>query len=216
MVLVNRRVVLNGIGAAGTLLTPGCLAGGSEGGTISPRDEPENIPDGSRCDDEEFERHPTVYDEDDVHWGDLENFSLRADGVSFEYGERVSISLTYTGSETGTTGNKHTYNVELYTGTGWQEVRGTSGEAIGYSDEAVTHDPGDGFTWEIELTEEGISEASIHGGKLRVCPRLTSGRYRFVHPGPVEDGALAIAFDLRRGTSMPAASGDGFTRVVTV
>jgi hypothetical protein len=173
-------------------------------GVASPDGEPENVPESLQCDDESFQRHFNGYDEDSINWGTTGEYSLTSDDLQYQYGDSIDVTLRYTGSGTGQTGNKYKFNLELFTEAGWEEVRGWSdGQQKPYTDEAVTHEPGVGFDCTIELTESGIIGVATetHANTLEVCPDLKSGRYRFVYWGLPDDAAVGIAFDLRRETS---------------
>lgn len=168
-------------------------------GYVRPEGDPETVPAALDCEDEAFVRHPQAFEEDDLNWGDaLEDadfagFALRVNELSFERGEEVRITMTNVSGESRYTGNRHKYNVQLYTEAGWRDVRGWSdGGSHGYTDEAVGHSPGEGFEWTFELTEEGVVADHAHGDSIAVCPDLRAGRYRFVFWEPL----VGVAFDL--------------------
>lgn len=198
---MNRRTFLAGGGAAGLGSIAGCvdrvLFGVS--GSVRPDEGPETAPSELICDDEGFERHPAGYEEEGIHWGDIDAFALRVDDLEFEYGDTAHITLTNTSLSEEGTGNRLKYNLEVYPEGGWQDVR----ERYGHTDELVTHSPREGFEWGIELTEEGIREEmpELEDDELTVCPDLESGRYRFVFFGVGGTGeAVAVAFDMHRAT----------------
>jgi hypothetical protein len=203
---MDRRDVLWMCGVLWVLGLSGCLTDSEERNTTKPNetvqpteeDVPETVPAELQCENK-GERHWMGYSEEALQIGETEHFSLRTDGRSFEYGETVTISLRNRTAEMVRTGNKHKYNLELYTERGWQEIRvWTTDTQLPYTDEAVPHDPDEGFDWEIELTETGIEIATIHEGELEVCPQLQSGRYRFTYWGLNGETAIAIEFDLHR------------------
>lgn len=203
---MNRRTFIAVCSALGVSTTAGCVGNaGDDGSTgdingyVRPDDDPDVIPGELHCDAEESERHRVEHSEDAVQFGDTAEFSLRGNSLSVEYGESVQITLRNTTDETVETGNKHKYNLECYTQAGWQEVRvWTSETTLPYTDEAISHEPGEGFEWNMELTEEGIPAATIHEDDLQVCPELESGRYRFTYWGLIGEDAIAIEFDLAR------------------
>lgn len=167
-------------------------------GHISPGEEPEPVAP-LVCEDEPFERHPQGFDAEAVHLGDLErgggvDLALRVDASTYELGETVHVRLVNVADEPIPTGNRQKYNLQVYTETGWEDVRGADEGPFAYTDEAVNHPPGEGFTWSFELTEEGIVADSIHD--LRVCPELAPGRYRFAFFGIGGEGALSVEFDV--------------------
>ncbi|WP_336135533.1 hypothetical protein [Natronomonas amylolytica] len=153
------------------------------------------------CARDGIKRHPQWFDEGDVAWGDLEAdgesaFSVRVESVDYEYGDTARIQLTNVADETLSTGTRAKYNLQVYTDEGWQDLRVKDEDGyFEYTDEAVGHPPGDGFAWDIELTEDGIVEGTYHDD-AGVCPDLQSGRYRFAYFGAIGDGAVAVSFDL--------------------
>jgi hypothetical protein len=169
-------------------------------GHVRPSGDPPAVPPALSCPDEDFERHPTSHD-DEVPWGEAEPndetvpFALRVDSESVDYGDTVTVTLTNVSDRLQGTGNRHKYNLEVRTEDGWQDVRGrTDGDYFGYTDEAISHAPGDGFEWTIELAEAGLAEGHYHEDAIEVCPDLPAGRYRFVFWEPT----VAVAFDVER------------------
>jgi len=168
-------------------------------GSVRPDGDPPATPAALDCSVDGFERHGTGYD--DVAWGAATDddgqatFGLRTDTLAAAYGDTVTVTLTNVTDATQYTGNRHKYNLEVLTEDGWQDVRGTDGEGpVGYTDEAVGHAPGEGFEWELELTESGVLAGHVYEDSLSVCPDLPSGRYRFVFWEPT----VAVAFDVER------------------
>lgn len=105
----------------------------------------------------------------------------------------MTVTLTSLGPGTGGTGNRNKYSLQVLTEAGWQDVRGsTDGEPLPYTDEAVRHEPGEGFRWTFDLTPEGVIAGHVHEDALAVCPGLPAGRYRFVFWEPL----VAVSFDL--------------------
>lgn len=168
------------------------------GGYVSPDGDPPAVPDTLDCDDDEFERHPQGTDEDHVDLGESESdgkptWALRVEQTSYERGDTVRISLTNVSGRSLGTGNSSKYNLQIRTEAGWQDIRGSDDlREAAYTDEAIFHPPGDGFDWTFELTEEGVVTNHFHEERLRVCPALQTGRYRFL----CWDPAIAVEFDV--------------------
>lgn len=178
-------------------------------GHVRPDGEPRTVPAALDCDDEPFERHPTVHD-GEVSWGsggdtdDHESgLELRvvdpsspgddpSGALAFERGDAVRIEMTNVSARVAHVGNHGKYNVEVRAADGWTEVRGADEGPFEYTDEAIAHPPGDTYAWEFELTESGLVADENQPGDLRVCPDLRPGRYRFVFWGADD---LAVAFD---------------------
>ena len=113
----------------------------------------------------------------------------------FGHGDEVRITLWNVSTDVQHTGNRHKWNLQVLTMDGWQDVRGTTdGEQLGYTDEGLEHRPGEGFEWTLKMTEEGILEGHVHQDKLKVCPDLQPGRYRFAYNGIVSGEPLAVEF----------------------
>jgi hypothetical protein len=155
------------------------------------------VPQELTCADDEFTRHWDIPEDHRIEWGSVEPLKLRISDLSANYGDTVRINLTNTASDPVGTGNRRKFIFELYTAAGWQPMRGTTRDSpLVYTDEGVTHQPGDGFSWELPLTETSLEQV---GKDLQVCPELVSGRYRFVYWGLINtDAAVAVAFDLHR------------------
>lgn len=174
---------------------------GSLPGAVRPETEAEPI-DPFECDRSNIHRHPQAFDEGNLIWGSIEHerrvtLGLRIDDTEFEYGDTAQVELTNVTDEPVYTGNRTKYNIQAYTEDGWQDVRVADEEQrFGYEDDAVEHPPGEGFEWSVELTETGIVAGTYHD-HAEVCPELSGGRYRFAFFG-ITDGAVAVAFDLRR------------------
>lgn len=215
---MKRRMVLAGAGVTLSTAVSGCLgsnetddangAGGPDeppvtvdelDGHVRPDGDPEHVPSELVCDDSDFKRHyPMVENEDDTYWGtdSEEHFALRVNDRTFERGETVEITLTNITAHEQRTGNRHIYGFQLKTDEGWQDVRGwEDGSEQPYTSEAISHDPGEGFEWELAFTEEGLIEPGhTHEDRLVVCPDLKEGRYRFT-VGMNE--SIAVAFDFQ-------------------
>lgn len=215
---ITRRRLLRAFGVGVTVGVSGCSGRGDEtspGGTTSdgsptpdgsdgvtgyvrPDDDPPSVPPALDCERPGSERNAPV--SDDPTWGgpvDGESrFALRVDALENERGGDATVTLTNTGSERATSGNRRKFSFELRTEAGWQEVRvHPADEPIVYTDIGIIHEPGTGFEWTFPLTLDGFTAAT--DDRFSVCPGLPAGRYRFVYWGT--DPALAVAFDLVDG-----------------
>lgn len=126
--------------------------------------------------------------------GEEESVDDRTEPTTFARGDEVRVELTNVSTTTLGTGNHGKYNLESYTEEGWTDVRGfdADGPPAGYTDELLPHPPGETVSWTFTMTEEGIVEGHQHEDRLRVCPELRPGRYRFVFWGSDD---VAVAFD---------------------
>lgn len=167
----------------------------AEAGTwfVRPDGEPQRVPTEWVCDDDQAEREPQRFDEASLSWGDDPEgrWELRIDDVEIEHSASVHVRLRNVSDEEQITGNRGKYNLQIETADGWEDIRTwRDGQPKPHPDEAVGHDPGDGFDWQFDVTEEAFTDQEIS-----VCPDLETGRYRFAF-GYDEDAGIAVGFDL--------------------
>jgi len=195
--------ITDGWGEVGTV-TPADRSGPDPAaldGHVRPEGDPHSLAGELDCDRDGFERHPQFVDESAVELGENgrdhgQVFALRVDDTEFALGEMVTVTMTNITAQEQLTGNRHKYNVQLRTEAGWQDIRGsTEMEHFVYTDEGVGHNPGEGFEWMLELTDEGVTAGHTHTEDLTVCPSLQPGRYRFLYWEP----AVAVEFDVVEG-----------------
>lgn len=177
----------------GTATVTGLAGCSSAADQARPDSTPASIPDALVCDRAGGERHSAFYTPDELAWGRASGFTLRVNEQSFEHGATAQFSLRNAGVGPKTTGNRDKYNLEVRTDAGWQDVRVVA-DSLVYTDVGFEKWPGQGWTWEIELTEDGIAAAT--DADVAVYPGLPAGRYRFIYWGI--DEAVAVAFDLAR------------------
>lgn len=169
-------------------------------GYVRPEDDPESV-EPLVCEKPDVERHGSWFDE--VGYGDATVdgetvATLRVDSLEYERGDTVTIRFTNVSDREFTTGNRHKYNLEVYTEDGWQDVRvHPDDRPVAYTDEGIIHPPNDGFEWSFELTAEGVLDGHTHEDVFEVCPDLPAGRYRFAYWEPPGTGALAVQFELK-------------------
>lgn len=212
---MHRRDLLATLAGSSLALTAGCLDDetsedgpttcpetvendGLEG-SVCPDDDPESVSESLQCAEGEFDRLETKYDPDDVYWGDAEILALRIAETAYEYGDKIDLTLTNIGSDPEEINDYRSFNFEIYTEDGWQDVRGdtVSEGPRAFPDDGTSHDPNEAWQWEIELTEAGIEDESFFSDSTRVCPELQSGRYRFVFANQFgAEEAVAVAFDV--------------------
>lgn len=205
--VIDGRGNSSDVPADGLLVDPEFLPGG----VVPPGDAAEL--DALECDDESFDRH---WGPEDAARGESEDedgtptFAMRVHtGASFhgddtadeeppvfDRGDEMRVTMWNVADQMQYTGNRHKYSLQVQTSDGWQDVRGsTEGKPLEYTDEAIMHRPGEGFTWEFVMTEDGvIEEGHVHDDRLEVCPDLQPARYRFVFH-EVGGEALSVEFD---------------------
>ncbi|WP_135822541.1 hypothetical protein [Halostella litorea] len=169
-------------------------------GHVRPDGEPETVPAALSCENDDFARHGTGFEEGELSWGEATDdrgeptFALRVDELAADPGDEVVVTLTNVSEAERHTGNRYKYNLQVRTEAGWQDVRGSpDGSPLEYTDEAVSHAPGEGFEWRLPMSADGVVEGHVNERSLAVCPGLPAGRYRFAFWEP----AVAVAFDLR-------------------
>ncbi|WP_089816181.1 hypothetical protein [Halomicrobium zhouii] len=101
---------------------------------------------------------------------------MSLDTRSIALGETLVAHVSNVTDEPRETAVKEKYDVQYQAETGWHSIFGTEMEQPLYNDLAYRHEPGEGFTWELRFTKEGL--AGYH-----VCDSLDPGTYRFVYWG---------------------------------
>lgn len=189
-----------GLGTAASVATAGCLglvddsaSGAGDGAgdgtatgspTESPHVDPARTPDCA-----ELRRHPI----------DLTGYRLHEtyDGFAIDAerdGDELVVRLRNETDEPALTGNRWKYAVQQLDDE-WLHRLWVPRDH-GWTDEAIEHAPGEGFTWAFGLDRTGLSQ-----GPFRGCTAVRPGRYRFVYFGVIDaeaegDHALVAPFDV--------------------
>lgn len=170
---------------------------GTPTGSIRPADDADRHPPARECDDSSARRLRTF--SGDFQWGDVDGLALRVSDLAVAFGDSVTVTLTNRSGDTVETGTKYHYGVDALTDEGWREVRvSRDGTPEAWQDNAISHEPGEGFTWEFTVREDGLDGAPVHDSSIEVCPALEPGRYRFVYTGAIGSTYPAVAFDVSR------------------
>lgn len=175
MSLPTRRDLLRAGAGAGAVLTTGCIgwagSGGDPAGSPTPTGPPGDCTAGRR-------RHPvdlSTYDHRRTYRG-LAIDAERESGA-------VAVRLRNVASADRHTGNRRKYAIQ-HLDDEWRHLLWLPANH-GWTDEAVEHAPGEGFTWRFDLDREGLSAEPY-----RVCAHLREGTHRFAYFGVLEaDGA---------------------------
>jgi len=93
----------------------------------------------------------------------------------------LTVSLRNVTSKTLYTGNIGKYDVQYRTEDGWHTTFGKK-DHVYWTDEAIEHEPRQGFTWQFPFTHDGISQVVDNPG-YGTCTELEAGTYRFVYWG---------------------------------
>ena len=217
---MDRRTLLSTALAAGGVIVSGCIGDAGSGspedsddddngttaddvdtndmeGYIEPDGEPPNVPVAFECETDDLHRiYENMFEPDDIVLGASGGFGLRIDQPAFTFGETASITLENLTDEPQSSGVQDKIAILVYTENGWSDVRATPSGLADIHDDTVSHEPGEGFEWEMELSAAGIRDVSIAYDGLDVCPDLIDGRYRFVFWGIPGEDHLAVEFDL--------------------
>ena len=195
---MHRRDLLGALVESGLALTAGCLHDGLDG-AIRPDGDLETVPEPLHCPEDGVERLAAKYAPAEVHWGDAERLALRVGATDYGCGDVIELTLTNIGDETEELTDYRSFNLEIDTADGWQDVRVDTEPDVpqAFPDDGTGLDSGETWHWEIELSESGVEEASFLAESTRVCPELQSGRYRFVFATQFgAEEAVAVAFDV--------------------
>lgn len=193
----------------------GLLAPSELPGFVQPTGDPPAVPEALSCPDDSFERLPSTGDDEVVYGETVDDdsqplYAMRVvtpavdstdadadEALAFERGDDVEIVLRNVSNRLAHVGNAAKYNFEVRTTEGWQDVRGLAdGDGYGYTDEGISHVPGEGVEWSFTFDEAGVVGDSMQAGELSVCPDLPAGRYRFRYWSVEGADSLAVAFDL--------------------
>lgn len=132
---------------------------------------------------------PDGYHPLDPNWvvhgpGPLGGFELSLDTRSIALGDTLTAHALNVTDEPQETAVKQQYDIQYQGESGWHSIFGTEMEQPAYNDLAYRHGPGEGFTWELPFTEEGLTGTSENtAATYYVCDTLTPGAYRFVYWG---------------------------------
>lgn len=212
MTMVKRRRVLQsvaGVGVGGVAIAGGSRFLGWAPFGIGLPDaaplpgEPPATPPPLECNEDEMQRVQQEFEEAELRYGEARSsagipaFRLYADKQKLSRGETVNITLENVSSAPKPRGAKTRNNLQVLTTEGWQDVRVWTPGSIPPHPRDETSWPGDTLNWSITMAEGDVSAAFVFMTELEVCPRLPSGRYRFVFAGlNGTDGAVGVQFDL--------------------
>ncbi len=179
------------LGASGGVLST--LAGCPGRSTPSPEaSSTDSSTGGSSCTDDLD--HVSVGAE--VKSGPLAGFALEVFEESVTFGSQLTVSLKNVTETERTSGNKQDYDVQRQTDAGWKSVfwRPKTGY---WTDEALSHAPGEGFTWRLSFTQKGLRSLENQPAYY-VCLPLETGTYRFVYFGisPKQESDFETEFAL--------------------
>lgn len=115
--------------------------------------------------------------------GPLGGFDLSLDTREIQRGDTLNATLTNVTNEEHSSGIKQKYDIQYQSESGWHTIFGTEEDYAVYLDLAIAHPPGEGFSWQLEFTQEGLTDAVDDPVTYHVCTSLDPGTYRFVYWG---------------------------------
>lgn len=128
--------------------------------------------------------------------GPLAGFELRLDGETYSKGENLTAELRNVSNQKQGAGNRQKYDIQSRGPDGWHTIIGVrEAEGFEWTDEGYLIPPGNGWTWRLTLTQDGVWDGEGGGQSYHACQRLEPGNYRFVFWGVGEsEEALGIPF----------------------
>jgi hypothetical protein len=124
-----------------------------------------------------YEPLPGTFDV--VEYGTLGDFALSVEPETVATGDEFTVRLRNTADGEAMTGNRRKFDVQRDADDGWTTVYRVEGRML-WTDEGVVHQSGEGFTWDLSATRDGLAPAD---SAYRVCDPVQPGSYRFVYWG---------------------------------
>ena len=121
-----------------------------------------------------------------VERGPLAGFSLALSTDAVQRGGQLTARLRNVTDEEQHSGNRFEYDIQRRTDQGWDSVFHYP-ETSYWTDEAVVHAPGTGFTWDLTVSRDGLRRTTGQPEYI-VCEPLATGPYRFVYWGLISEG----------------------------
>lgn len=134
--------------------------------------------------------------------GPLGGFDLTLESHAIAHGDTLTATLTNVTDEQQTTGNRKKYDIQYRAESGWHTIFGTEESAV-WTDEGISHPPGDGFTWQLTVTQDGLTNAIDHAPTYYVCAPLTAGDYRFVYWGITSQKEIQSGYETEYAFGAP-------------
>lgn len=176
---MNRRQFLGVVGGLGVSFS-GCLSGRSLpfAGTSTPT-PPEYCQESINYNLTRVNPRPA--DTWKVEAGPLGGFALGLSTDSVPVGGQMTARLRNITDEEQMSGTKQKYVIERQTTDGWQSIYRRPETEV-WTDEAIPHAPDEGFTWELTVTQDGLTSQEAYPAYY-VCDPLEPGTFRFVYWG---------------------------------
>lgn len=115
----------------------------------------------------------------------INGFEISPGQQAVHPGHELTIKMRNTGDERRETGNRSTYDIQRRISGQWRSIFWRDPEEnVIFDADAIAHEPGEGFTWTLQMTREALRHEIENGqGTLHVCSSIEPGLYRFVFHG---------------------------------
>ena len=115
----------------------------------------------------------------------MDGFDLTLNKETYSVGETLVAELVNVTDETRSTGVKRKFDIQYAAANGYHSIFGIpEDEDPIWPKVGIRHPPDEGFTWELPLSYEGLSEGQIESApSLQACQQIKPGQYRFVFWG---------------------------------
>ncbi|QCD66776.1 MULTISPECIES: hypothetical protein [Halomicrobium] len=120
---------------------------------------------------------------DNVVYSEHNGLQIQSNRDSVSLGDDIAISLVNISNSEKGTGHNGKYTIEKKIGSEWHPIYESKEQILWTSVEKI-HKPGSGFTWEFNLSREGMKH-SMDG--LTLCQNIIKGTYRFIYFGINEE-----------------------------
>lgn len=152
--MITRRSIIGNIIIGGSFLLGGCSSTQTSPETDTPTmsntpSENGHTAPAPSCHDEYIPLDPSWAVEGP---GPLGGFDLTLERHQITHGDTLTATLKNVANEESETGNKKKYDIQYHAESGWHSIFGTEDEIQIFSDEAILHQPGEGFTWQLTFT----------------------------------------------------------------
>lgn len=137
----------------------------------------------------------------------MDGFDLALNKETYSVGETLVAELVNVTNEVRSTGVKSKFDIQKQAEDGYHSIFGIpEDEDPIWPLVGIRHPPGEGFTWRLTLSLEGLSEGQIESApSLQACQPIEPSKYRFVFWGittPRErsdglEGGFGVPFTVR-------------------
>ena len=151
---------------------------------------------------------PNEYNPMDPYWivegpGPLGGFDLSLADREIRHGDSLNATLKNLTDKKKYCGIKEKYDIQYKTKSGWQTIFGLKADMAVHPDIAAIHKPGEGFSWDLEFTREGLSGAVGSEVTYYVCAPLDPGTYRFVYWGITSEREVESNYETEYAIGVP-------------